>query len=349
MATLHHPHLQYQHAAGSTIDMRHGAGGSATAQLIQRLFIAYFDNDWLRQGNDYAQLAPISGRLVMTTDSHVISPLFFPGGTIGSLAVHGTINDLAMSGAQPLYLTAAFILEEGLPLSDLERIVSTMSDAAHQAGVPVIAGDTKVVERGKADGCFITTTGLGVVPPTVEISGHRARPGDHILVSGTIGDHGLAILSQREHLGFETELISDTAALHHLVATLIATGADIHCLRDPTRGGVATILNELAQQSQVGMCLNEAALPIRAEVNAACDLLGLDPLYLANEGKLVAIVAPEHSATVLAAMHQHPLGLRAARIGEVVTDERCWVRLETLFGGQRLLDWLDGDPLPRIC
>jgi hydrogenase expression/formation protein HypE len=287
--------------------------------------------------------------LVMSTDGHVVSPLFFPGGDIGALAVHGTINDVVMSGARPLYLAAGFILEEGFPLADLERIVASMARASRQAGVPVVTGDTKVVENGKGDGVFITTTGVGVVADGVNISGDRARPGDAILVNGTLGDHGVAIMSSRENLEFETTIASDSAALHTLVAALVESGADIHCLRDPTRGGLATTLNELAMQSGVGMMLREAAIPMHPQVTAACELLGLDPLYVANEGKLVCICAPGDAETLLAAMRRHPLGTQAAVIGEVIEDRHGYVRMETGFGGCRIVDWLAGEQLPRIC
>lgn len=331
------------------IDLTHGAGGRATAQLLDTLFKPAFANEWLAQGNDQALFSVPPGRLVMSTDAHVVAPLFFPGGDIGSLAVHGTINDVAMSGARPLHLAASFILEEGLPLADLARIVASLARAARDAGVAVVTGDTKVVERGKGDGVFITTTGIGVVPDGILISGDQARPGDAILINGTLGDHGIAILSQRAHLGFETVLQSDSAALHGLVAEMIAAVPDIHCLRDPTRGGLATTLNELAQQSGVGMRIHEAAIPLQPAVIAACELLGLDPLYSANEGKLVAICPAEQAETLLAAMRRHPLGTQAAIIGEVVADPLHFVQLRTRFGGERLLDWLTGEQLPRIC
>lgn len=331
------------------VEMSHGSGGRAMAQLIDELFQRHLDNDLLRQNNDQAVVVPPPGRLAISTDGHVIAPLFFPGGDIGSLAVHGTINDVAMAGACPLYLTAGFILEEGLPLADLTRIVASMAEAANEAGVPIVAGDTKVVERGKGDGCFITTTGVGVVPDGVRISGDRARPGDAILVNGHLGDHGVAIMSQREGLGFEAEIASDSAALHELVAAMVAAVPDIHCLRDPTRGGLATTLNELARQSGVGMQIDEEAIPIRSAVSAACELLGLDPLYVANEGKLVAICAAEEAERLLAAMRSHPLGASAAKIGEVFADPHCFVQMQTRFGGQRVVDWLAGDQLPRIC
>jgi hydrogenase expression/formation protein HypE len=331
------------------VDMTHGSGGRAMAQLIDELFKHHLDNDLLRQGNDQALFDPPPGRLVMSTDAHVIAPLFFPGGDIGSLAVHGTINDVAMAGARPLYLTAAFILEEGFPLADLARVVEGMARAANEAGVPVIAGDTKVVERGKADGVFIATTGLGVVPDGVTISGDLARPGDAILVSGTMGDHGVAVMSKRENLGFETEIQSDSAALHGLVAAMVEAVPGIHCLRDPTRGGLATTLNELAQQSGVGMQIREDAIPVSPAVAAACELLGLDPLYVANEGKLIAICPADKADTLLAAMRAHPLGAASAIIGQVVDDPHRFVQMETAFGGQRIVDWLAGEQLPRIC
>jgi hydrogenase expression/formation protein HypE len=263
--------------------------------------------------------------------------------------VHGTINDVAMSGAVPLYLAAGFILEEGFALADLKRIVESMAAASREAGVPVVTGDTKVVEKGKGDGVFITTTGVGVVPAGVQISGDRARPGDRILVSGSIGDHGVAIMSLRENLSFETTIRSDTAALHGLVAAMVAAVPDIHCLRDPTRGGLATTLNELASQSGAGMLIDEAAVPVQRPVAAACEFLGLDPLYVANEGKLIAICAAADAERLLQAMRAHPLGRDAALIGEVIEDAHHFVQLRTRFGGRRNVDWLTGDQLPRIC
>ena len=331
------------------VDLSHGGGGRAMAQLIDELFLRAFDNEWLRQANDQAAFTVPPGRLVMATDSHVVSPLFFPGGDIGCLSVHGTINDVAMSGAVPLYLAAGFILEEGFALADLKRIVDSMAAAAKDAGVPVVTGDTKVVEKGKGDGVFITTTGVGVVPEGVNISGDRARPGDRILVSGTIGDHGVAIMSLRENLSFETTIRSDTAALHGLVAAMIRAVPGIHCLRDPTRGGLATTLNELASQSGAGMLIDEAAVPVQRPVEAACEFLGLDPLYVANEGKLIAICAAADAERLLEAMRAHPLGRDAADIGEVVADPHHFVQMRTRFGGKRNVDWLTGDQLPRIC
>ncbi len=331
------------------VNMTHGSGGRAMTQLIEELFARHLDNEILRQRNDQALFMPPPGRMVVSTDGHVISPLFFPGGDIGCLSVHGTINDLAMAGARPLYLAAGFILEEGFPLFDLARIVASMAGAASAAGVPVVTGDTKVVERGNADGVFITTTGIGVVADGLEISGDRATPGDAVLVSGTMGDHGVAVMSKRENLGFETEIRSDTASLHRLVASMVEAVPEIHCLRDPTRGGLATTLNELTQQSAVGMRIRESAVPVREDVCAACELLGLDPLYVANEGKLVAICPASRAETLLAVMRGHPNGEDAAIIGEVVEDPHRFVQMQTAFGGQRIVDWLAGEQLPRIC
>jgi hydrogenase expression/formation protein HypE len=331
------------------VDMTHGSGGRAMAQLIDELFLKHFDNELLRQGNDQAAFDVSAGRMVMSVDGHVISPLFFPGGDIGSLSVHGTLNDVAMSGARPLYLSAGFILEEGFPLADLERIVASMARAAREAGVPVVTGDTKVVEKGKGDGVFITTTGIGVVPLGVRISGDQARPGDRIILSGSIGDHGVAIMSSRENLEFETTIESDSAALHKLVERMVATAPGIRCLRDPTRGGLATTLNELALQSGVGMRLIEGDIPVKAAVSSACELLGLDPLYVANEGKLVCICSAEDAERLLPVMRDDPLGVDSCVIGEVVEDEHHFVQMETLFGGSRVVDWLSGEQLPRIC
>lgn len=335
--------------APARIEMNHGSGGRATAQLIESIFLKHFNNSLLRQGNDAALFDVAAGRMVMSTDCHVVSPLFFAGGDIGSLAVHGTVNDVAMMGATPLHLSAGFILEEGFSVADLERIVISMARAAHEAGVQIIAGDTKVVERGKGDGLFITTTGVGVVPENINISGDRARPGDLILINGPIGDHGIAILSQRENLAFDTVIESDSAALNGLVTAMVSAVPNIHCLRDPTRGGLATTLNELARQSGVGMWINESAIPVRPQVRAACELLGLDPLYIANEGKLIAICAREDAEALLAAMREHPLGREAAIIGKVVESQHQMVQMETELGGQRVVDWLMGEPLPRIC
>jgi hydrogenase expression/formation protein HypE len=338
------------------VDLNHGAGGRAAAQLVESLFVRAFDNPWLRRGDDAAVLpAPATlaegGRLVVSCDGHVVAPQFFPGGDIGSLSVHGTINDVAMMGARPLWLTASFVLEEGFALARLARVVESMAQAAREAGVPVVAGDTKVVERGKGDGVFIATTGVGVVAAGVELGGANARPGDAVLLSGSIGEHGVAVLSTRESLAFETAIGSDSAPLHGLVASMLdaAPPGALHALRDPTRGGLATTLNEIARQSGVGMALEEVAIPVLPQVQAACELLGLDPLYVANEGKLVAVCAADAADAVLRAMRAHPLGARAARIGTVVEDPHRFVRMATGLGGQRLVDWLSGEQLPRIC
>jgi hydrogenase expression/formation protein HypE len=334
------------------VDMNHGAGGRAGAQLVRELFARAFDNVFLDQGNDGALLpVPADHRIVMATDAHVISPLFFPGGDIGSLSVFGTVNDVAMLGARPLYLSAAFVLEEGFPLAQLQQIVASMADASRRCGVPIVTGDTKVVERGKGDGVFITTTGLGVLPRERDIGGANARAGDVVLLSGSIGEHGVAVLSQRASLHFETTITSDSAPLHTLVEALLAAVPEgaVHVLRDPTRGGVATTLNEIAQQSGVGMLLQEEAIPVLPEVAGACELLGLDTLYIANEGKVLVVVARDWADAALEALRAHPLGQRAARIGEVCADAQCFVQMTTGLGGRRVVDWLSGEPLPRIC
>jgi hydrogenase expression/formation protein HypE len=336
----------------------HGSGGKLTAELIDKVFLRAFANPILDKLDDQAVLLLNGARLAFTTDSFVVTPIFFPGGDIGTLAVNGTVNDLAMSGARPLYLAAAFILEEGLPAEDLRRIVESMGTAAREAGVQLVTGDTKVVNRGKGDKIFITTTGIGAIERPVEISASRAQPGDKILLSGTIGDHGMAIMSQRENLEFEGVIESDCAALHGLVDAMLDAcdmvagkqNADpIHCMRDPTRGGVATTLNEIASQSKVGMFLHEDRIPVRESVQGACEILGLDPLYVANEGKLVAIVAPAVANAVLQSMHAHPLGRDAKIIGEVVSEHPGMVRMETRVGGTRILDVMFGEQLPRIC
>ncbi|MBK8175153.1 MAG: hydrogenase expression/formation protein HypE [Rhodospirillales bacterium] len=331
------------------IDLSHGAGGRAMAQLIEELFEAHFDNPLLARHNDQACFEVGAGRMVITTDGFVISPLFFPGGDIGSLAVHGTINDVAMAGARPLYLACGMILEEGFPLADLRAIVASMAGAAKSAGVPIVTGDTKVVERGKGDGVFITTTGVGVVPAGVDIASDRAQPGDAVLINGSIGDHGTAVLSKRENLSFETEILSDSAALHGLVAAMLAAAPGIHAMRDPTRGGLAALLNEIARESRVGIMIDEGAIPIAVAVRGACELLGLDPLYVANEGKLVAFCAAAEAVRLLEAMRAHPLGRRASIIGKVVDDADGYVQMRTSFGGTRIVDWLAGEQLPRIC
>ncbi|MDD4927877.1 MAG: hydrogenase expression/formation protein HypE [Gallionella sp.] len=334
---------------GGRVEMSHGAGGRAMAQLINELFAKAFDNPYLAQGNDGALLPPASGRLVMSTDSHVVSPLFFAGGDIGCLSVHGTINDVAMMGAAPLYLSAAFILEEGFRLSELKRIVESMARAAKDAGVFIVTGDTKVVEKGKGDGVFITTTAVGVIRDGITLSGDLAQAGDKILLSGSIGDHGMAVLSQRENMTFDAPITSDTAALHTLVAAMLDSGAKLRVLRDPTRGGLATTLNEIAKQSGAGMMLQESSIRVNGPVDAACEFLGLDPLYVANEGKLVAICAPEDADRLLEVMRAHPLGRESAVIGEVREDAHGFVQMITRLGGRRIVDWLAGEQLPRIC
>jgi hydrogenase expression/formation protein HypE len=331
------------------VDLTHGAGGRAMQQLIEEIFRPALDNPMLARGDDQAAFDVRAGRMVMSTDSFVVSPLFFPGGDIGSLAVHGTVNDVAMSGARPLYLSAGFVIEEGFPLAELQRIAHSMGAAARAAGVMVVTGDTKVVERGKADRLFINTAGIGTVPSGVDISGERARPGDAILVSGTMGDHGVAIMAHRAGLEFETTIVSDSAALNGLVADLVAAAPGIHVLRDPTRGGLAATLNEICHQSGVGMRLDETAIPIRPDVLGACELLGLDALNVANEGKLVAIAPAADRNRLLAAMRAHPLGGDAMVIGEVIADPQRFVRMATRIGGERIVDWLAGEQLPRIC
>jgi hydrogenase expression/formation protein HypE len=346
-----------------TILLAHGSGGKLTHDLIRAVFLRHLGNPLLNAQDDAAvwtQCAPPEARLALTTDSYVVQPIFFPGGDIGKLAVCGTVNDLAMVGAQPLYLTAGFILEEGLPLADLECVVASMARTAQEAGVAIVAGDTKVVDRGGADRVFINTAGVGVVPPGVCISGANATPGDVVILSGPIGMHGMAIMSQREGLGFSFPLQSDCAPLNGLVAVMlqalpnrwqdgVPTDARIHCLRDPTRGGLATTLNELAAQSQVGIEIEEVRVPIPEGVLAACELLGLDALYAANEGKLVAIVPPQAEALVLDAMRQHPYGRDAATIGQVTAAHSGRVVLRTALGAHRILDMLSGAQLPRIC
>jgi hydrogenase expression/formation protein HypE len=336
------------------IVLGHGSGGKLTAELIDKVFLPAFANPILDKLDDQAVFQINGARLAFTTDAFVVTPIFFPGGDIGRLAVNGTVNDLAMSGARPLYLSAAFILEEGLPADDLRRVVDSMGAAARDAGVQLVTGDTKVVDRGKGDQIFITTTGLGVIERPVNISADRARRGDKIILSGYIGDHGMAIMSQRENLEFEGAIESDCASLHGLVADMLATSPVtetdfVHCLRDPTRGGVATTLNEIAKRAGVGMNLREQSIPVRDSVKGACEVLGLDPLYVANEGKLLAIVAPEMAEAVVEQMHRHQLGRHAVIIGEVVRDHPGMVLMTTEIGGTRVLDVMFGEQLPRIC
>lgn len=332
------------------IVLGHGSGGKMCHDLIGRIFQRPFDNPALRAANDAGVVSVPPGRLAVSTDSHVVTPLFFPGGDIGRLAVCGTVNDLAMMGATPLYLTAGFILEEGLDVAVLARVVESIQAAAAEAGVHIVAGDTKVVERGKADGLYINTAGVGVISHDRQIGGAEARPGDVVILSGPMGDHGIAVLGARGELGFDADVVSDVAPLNHLVAAMLAAGdGGIHVLRDPTRGGVATTLNEIARQSDVAVVLDENAIPVRPPVAAACEMLGFDPLYIANEGKLLAVVAAEQAETVLAAMRATRYGEEAVIIGRVQADPAGRVLLRTGIGGTRVVDMLAGEILPRIC
>jgi hydrogenase expression/formation protein HypE len=344
------PHSSYERVL-----LGHGSGGRLSADLIKRLFVPAFNNEVLSALEDQATLrfAGTNGdagpRLAFTTDAFVVRPIFFPGGDIGKLAVCGTVNDLAVGGALPLYLSAAFILEEGLAMEELKRIVSSMRAACSQAGISLVTGDTKVVDRGKGDQVFITTTGIGLVPEGRALSIGAALPGDRILVSGTIGDHGMAIMSVREGLEFETVLESDCAPLNDLTRVMLEACPGIRSMRDPTRGGVSSAVNELAEASRVGVELTESALPVRPEVKSACEMLGLDPLYVANEGKLIAVAPPGDADRLLAVMRRHPLGQGAAIIGTVVEDHRGMVTMHTLLGGERVVTMLAGEQLPRIC
>ncbi|PVZ68801.1 hydrogenase expression/formation protein HypE [Pelagibaculum spongiae] len=344
------------------IELIHGGGGRAMEQLIDQLFKAEFikagvaGNDGTGEGpsHDATLVTPPPGQLAVSTDSHVITPLFFPGGNIGSLAVHGTVNDLAMGGAKPLWLSAGFILEEGFPLKELQTIVRSMAAAAKEAEVKIITGDTKVVEKGKGDGVYINTCGIGHVINQSKIGPQYIQPGDKILISGFLGDHGVAVMSQRENLGFESEILSDSQSLNGLVAEMLEAVPQVHCLRDPTRGGLANTLNELVQSARCDVLLQEATIPLRPAVNGACEFLGLDPLYVANEGKLIAICSAEDADKLLQVMHNHPKGESAAIIGEFVAEKsgdnfQGYLEMETPYGGKRLLDWLNGEQLPRIC
>jgi len=339
------------HPVKDTIVLGHGSGGRLSAELMRSVFLPAFGNPVLDRLDDQAVITVKDARLAFTTDSFVVKPLFFPGGDIGSLAVHGTVNDLAMGGATPLFLSVAFIIEEGLSIEILRRVVDSLRAAAEKAGVQVVTGDTKVVEKGNGDQLFINSTGIGSVPDGLELSANRARPGDRVLLSGSIGEHGIAILAQREGLEFECPVESDSAALHELVAAMLRVnrGNAIRVLRDPTRGGVSSTLNEIAEQSHVGIQLEEKAIPIREEVRGACEMLGLDPLYVANEGKLIAIVAPECTDAVLTAMRSDPLGQKAQIIGTVVESLSPIVTIRTDLGTSRRVDMLAGDQLPRIC
>lgn len=342
------------HLRDERITLSHGSGGKATHNLIEGVFAPAFSNPLLDRMDDAALFSiagqEVSQRLAFTTDTYVVSPIFFPGGDIGKLAVHGTVNDLAMAGARPLYLSAGFILEEGFSVADLRRIVQSMADAAKEAGVSIVAGDTKVVPRGKADGVFINTAGVGLCQADWPLGQAHAQPGDKVLLSGSVGDHGIAVMLAREALDIETDVESDTAPLGGLVAALLETaGSAVHCLKDPTRGGVATSLNEIAMASEVSIALDERAIPVRAGVRGACEILGLDPLTIANEGKLLAVVADGSAEAALRTLRNHPLGHQAAIIGEVRSDPVGMVFLRTDIGGTRVLDMLVGDPLPRIC
>ncbi|HPH95996.1 MAG TPA: hydrogenase expression/formation protein HypE [Anaerolineaceae bacterium] len=336
------------------IMLGHGSGGKMTHDLVKRLFASAFNNEALAAGDDSASLplpaaAQLEGRLSFTTDSHIVSPLFFPGGDIGRLAVCGTVNDLCMLGAEPLYLTAGFILEEGLSIEILQRVVRAMQAAAIEAGVQIVAGDTKVVEKGKADGLFINTAGLGWIPAGRHISGSLARPGDVVLISGSLGDHGMAVLTARGELGLETGIQSDVAPLNSLIAAVLKAAPNTHVLRDPTRGGLGTTLNEIAAQSKISIWLDETAIPVSPAVRSACEMLGFDPLYVANEGKVIVILPAAEAQAGLAAMKQHPLGQSAAKIGEIKEGSAGRVQLRTAFGSTRILDMLAGEMLPRIC
>ena len=332
-----------------TVTLAHGSGGSLTNQLINDLFRRYFDNPYLAEAHDAARLPATCGKLAFTTDSYVINPLVFPGGNIGKLAVCGTVNDLSMSGARPLYLSCGFIMEDGLPLSLLEEIVRSMAEAAREAGVQIVTGDTKVVNRGAADRLFINTAGIGEISPDIDICGSNAKPGDAVIVSGSLGDHGATILLEREQLGITGSLASDCAPLGGLVAAMLAVCPTIRVLRDPTRGGLATALNEIASQSRVGVELDETSIPVAAPVRGVCELLGLDPLYLANEGKLVAIVPADSAEKIVAAMKDHPYGKQAAIIGRVLDQPVSRLVMRTPYGSRRILDVMTSDPLPRIC
>ncbi|MBZ5608477.1 MAG: hydrogenase expression/formation protein HypE [Acidobacteriia bacterium] len=331
------------------VSLGHGSGGKLSAELMRDIFLPAFRNETLERLEDQATLTLGNIRIALTTDSFVVKPLFFPGGDIGSLAVHGTVNDLAMGGATPLFLSAAFIIEEGFSMESLRRISASLGRAATACGVQVVTGDTKVVDKGSGDGVFINTTGLGVMPEGVHLSAGEARPGDAVILSGFIGDHGIAILAEREGIEFDSPVESDSAPLHTLVADMLGVTHAIRCLRDPTRGGVSSSLNEIAAQSRVGIQLEETTIPVREEVRGACEMLGLDPLYVANEGKLLAIVDPAVADNLVDVMRKHPLGREARRIGTVKHTDPGWVTMRTVLGTTRIVDMLAGDQLPRIC
>lgn len=332
------------------IVMGHGSGGRMTRELIQQCFMPYLSNPALTAGNDFASINTLQiGPLAISTDAHIVSPLIFPGGDIGRLAVCGTVNDVAMSGAKPVALTATFILEEGLPTELLQKIIKSMAESALEAGVSIVAADTKVVEKGKADGLFISTTGFGLPPNNHTIDGAQAKPGDVVIISGTLGDHGIAVLSARGELAFETDIHSDVAPLNHLIQQILAAAPHVHVLRDPTRGGLATTLNEIAEQSGVNITIEENAIPVKQPVASACEMLGFDPLYVANEGKVIIIIPADEAESVLSALHQHPYGKDACMIGVVNQSPAGRVLLKTRFGATRILDVMAGEMLPRIC
>jgi len=331
------------------LQLGHGSGGRLTAELMEKVFLPAYSNPLLAQLNDQAVFSINGARLAFTTDSFVVKPLFFPGGDIGKLAVNGTVNDLAMGGAKPLYLSASFVLEEGLAIDELKRVVASMADAAREAGVEIVTGDTKVVERGHGDGVYINTSGVGVIEHDHYLSSNQARPGDKIIVSGPVGDHGMAVMARREGLEFDTPIESDTAPLHEMVAAMLAASDGICCMRDPTRGGLATTLNEIAKSSSVGMMLHETSIPVREPVAALCELLGLDPLYVACEGRLAAIARADDVDALLVAMRSNSLGEESVVVGDVVADHPSTVVMRTCVGGTRIVDVLSGEQLPRIC
>jgi hydrogenase expression/formation protein HypE len=339
------------HHHTETVVIGHGSGGQMTSDLIKNNFQSRIGNAYLAEGNDAARLVldSFNGQIAISTDSHVVSPIFYPGGDIGRLAVCGTVNDVAMLGAEPKFLTAGFILEEGFPIESLNRVIDSMAEACIEAGVQIVAGDTKVVEKGKADGIFINTAGFGVIPNDRQIGGQFAQPGDAVIISGTLGDHGIAVLQARGELGFESEITSDVAPLNHMIADLLDAVPDVHVLRDPTRGGLGTSLKEIACQSEVSIHLEEESLPVKPDVRTACELLGFDPIYLANEGKLIVILPEENTEQALNIIKNSPYGVNAMRIGSVFSEDPGMVLLNTAFGSTRIIDMLSGEILPRIC
>jgi hydrogenase expression/formation protein HypE len=331
------------------ITLNMGSGGKLSAELIEELFVPEFKNNYLSELNDQACITLPSNRIAISTDSHVVTPIFFPGGDIGSLSIHGTVNDVAMSGATPMYISTGFILEEGFELKKLKQIVKSMAKAAKEANVQIVTGDTKVVEKGHGDGIYINTTGIGIIPENLKLSASNCQPGDKIIISGSIGDHGAAILSARKDLSFKSSIHSDSQSLHDLVQAMLESTHDIRCLRDPTRGGLGITLNEIAKQSNIGIIIEEPKIPIKEEVKAICEILGFDPLYLANEGKLITICPPEKAKIILSAMQNHPKGKESAIIGEIIKDPNNLVQLKTAFNSTRAISWITGDQLPRIC